>query len=817
MGNWRRDVHHALRMLARNKGFTAIAVLALALGIGPNVAMFSIIWASFLAPSPQPEPKQLAVVWTTAKGERNPALSSDFEQYRNQSKSFQHLDFLAWGDLHAKSIDPSQPEIAGQAITAGFFSQTLRLPMAVGRDFLPGEGQPGKEHVVLISHRLWAERYHADPAILGRQITIEDEPYTVVGVTEAGTGDRATAQFTIPLVLAPGAHQVRVGNIIGRLKPGVTIAEAQAEFAVISKRLSAMHADGIPRDGWGVSVEPFKNDWFDKKLERNLWLLLGAVGFVLLIACANVANLLLAKGATRQQEMAVRSALGASRGQVFAQLLVESVTLSVLGGVIGIAMGWVLLKLVVLALPVWVVQMAEEPIELNLPVLLFAVAVTLVGAVLFGCAPAWHATRPNLSETLKLGARTGSGRGRMRTQGALVVAEFALALTLLAGAGMALHSFWKLTRIDIGARTDHVLTAYLMPVKMSANRPQHLPRPEQINANARLILEKVRAIPGVQSASLTTSVPMTGHSDLPFAIAGSPVASPAARPMADLEIVSPGHFETFGIRLVTGRFLGDQDTLTSPRVVMVNEAFVRRYLPNVDPLEARLLLSSLMMPPGQAPPSEEHRIVGVFHDVLNGQHLTDPAQPAIFAPFTQSPFPFTGLAVRTVLDPGSMTGSVRAALATVAPTLKLSNVQTMDEIVNGQLVSDRFGMALFAGFAALALLLAALGIYGVMSFAVAQRTHEIGVRMALGAQRRQVVMMMVRRGMALALAGAVAGLAGVYAIGHFLSSTLYGIHTIDVPSFAAVGAMLVAVALVGSYLPARRSAKVDPMVALRQE
>jgi putative ABC transport system permease protein len=808
MGNLWRDVRYGLRKLANNKGFAAVAILALALGIGPNVAIFSIIWATFLAPLPYPDADQLVVVWTKVRGERSPSRTDDYLQYLAQSRSFQNLDFGAWKVLHLTNPDHSQDETTGLPATPGYFTKNQGVRIALGRDFLPEEGVPGKDHEVILTHRVWLERFHGDPAILGKPILIDDQPYTVVGVLEAGVRDRVDGvQFGVPLALTPGMHTPEWGNIFGRLKRGVTIAQAQAELSVIDRQLAATRSGDLPKNAWTISVEPLKNDWMDKKLARNLWLLLAAVGFVLLIACANLANLLLAKGSSRQQELAVRAAMGATRRQVFGQLITESLTLAILGGAVGIALGWAILKLAMAILPN--LGTAEAVIQLNLPVLYFALGATFLAGVLFGCLPAWQAARFNLSETLKQGSRSVTGRGRMRTQGLLVMAEFALALTLLAGAGMALHSFWNLTQIDFGVRTDNIVTGWL------ETRRHDFTNPDQISADARQLLDKVRSLPGLQNATIATNMPLNGNGSFPFSIVGHPVAV-VDRPVADYQIVTPSYFETFGVRLARGRLLNDNDRAGSPQVIIVSQSFVDRFLHGVNPLDQRLLLGKLI-PNQKIGPASEWQIVGVFHDIHNGQHLGDKAAPQIFASYWQIPWPWTWLAVRTALDPGPISASIRDVVAHTLTGYSFAHVRTMQQVVNTQMTGDRFGMVLFGGFAVLALLLSALGIYGVMAFAVVQRSHEIGLRMALGAQQGDVVRLILADGMKLSLTGVGIGLVGVFALGHLMRTTLYGIKTIDAGSFAAVAIVLLAVAVLASYVPARRSARVDPMIALWQE
>ena len=783
--------------------------MTLALGIGPNVAIFSVVWAVFLTPLPYPNGNQLVVIWTKSKGQRDACRADDYLQYLSQSKSFQHLDFFSWRPAYLTNTDPGEEQVAGNPITPGFLTKDIGTPLAMGRDFLPEEGIAGNDHVVILTHLSWMNRFHSDLNILGKQISIEDKPYTVVGVQKAGPHDRpGGSEFMVPLALNPGGHNPLWGNIFGRLKPGVTPEQAQAELNVIDQRLPA-DRKGVPREGWTISVEPLKNDWLDKKLERNLWLLLAAVGFVLLIACANVANLLLAKGTSRRREIAVRAALGASRRQVIAQLLTESLTLAIPGGAIGVALGWALMKLVIAIVPGLFEQVSEAVIELNLPVLFFAVGVSLVAGIVFGCAPAWHGAKLNLTETLNQGSQSVVGGRRGRTQAFLVTAEFAMAITLLAGAGMALHSFWKLSRIDLGVRTDHVLLAYLR-----TPNTEH-PPVEQISADAHQLLERLRILPGVQNAGFTTNLPLEEAGSFSFRIAGQPV-NDANQPVADFETVTPSYLDVFGIRLIKGRTLNDNDTASSTPVVMVSENFVKRYFPGVDPMAQRLVFPHVVANQKPGPPIE-WQIVGVFRDVHNGNNLTDKTMSEAYVSFWQNPWTNVGLAVRTAMDPSLLAKSLRATVVTTEPTRLLTGIDTIEHRVDQQLRGDRFGMVLFGGFAALALLLAALGIYGVMAFAVAQRRHEIGLRMALGAQPDQVMHLILSSGMKLALLGIGVGLAGVYTLGRLMRSTLYGIQTVDMGSFAVVSLFLLTAAVVASYIPARRAAKVDPMVALRHE
>ena len=817
MANGVRDLRFGWRMLARNKGFAAVAILALALGIGPNVAIFSIIYATFLAPMPYPHAEQLVVVWTEVKGERNPTIGNDYLQYAGQSKSFQRIDFSAFEPFYLTDEHHVQEDIAGGSSTPGEYTGLYGMKMALGRDLQPADAIAGNDHVTVLTNRFWQERFHADPDIVGKPIRVNDQPYTVVGVLAPGVEDRIpSAHFIVPTVLTPGGENRKWGYVFARLKPGVTIAQAQAELSLINRRISRpeLSGTGINPDQITVSVEPLRNDWLDKRLKRNLWLLLAAVGFVLLIACANLANLLLARGATRGRELALRSALGATRRQVFGQMVIESFALAATGGTLGVALGWALIKLIMAFFPDLANQNAEAVVQMNIPVMLFGLAASLLAGVLAGCAPAWHATQLNLSEILKQNARASSGSSRMRIQRGLVSGEFALALTLLGGAAMTLHSFWNLTHVDLGVRTDHILTAYI-----EGPRTQQQPSPDEINATHRLLVSRLNAIPGVESSALTTSFPLGGQNNFPFSIEGQPTTARSSQ-AADLEMVSPGYFGVFRAQLVRGRLFSDADTLTGVPVAMVSETFARRYLAGHDPLQQRLQLPTLtatstgIAKPG---PVVTRQIIGVFNDIRNGEHLADDTAPEMYIPTAQAPYRFIGIAVRTAIDPISVTQSVRDVVAQTMPGTALTQVQTVQQSIDKQLTGDRFSMLLFGGFALLALGLAALGIYGVIAFVVAQRGHEFGLRIALGAQRPDIIWMVLGDTLKMSLFGVGFGLTGMLILGHLLHSTLYGLGTLDLGGFAIVSLLLTAVALLASFVPAQRSSRTDPMIALRQE
>ncbi len=571
-------------------------------------------------------------------------------------------------------------------------------------------------------------------------------------------------------------------------------------------------AQANPRSnkGWGATVEPLKNDFLGDNVKLTLWLLLGAVGFVLLIACVNVANLLLAKGTTRQKEIAIRSALGASRRDVFIQFVTESLILAGIGGIVGVGLGYAMLRGLIAVMPPDTLP-SEAELRLNLPVLLITLAATTFAGLLFGTAPAWYASRIDPAESLKEGGRAGAGRMRNRLRQLLVVGEFALALALLAGAGLAMHSFWNLAHVDLGVQTDHVLT-FQLPIAEG-----RLTQPEQLIGYYQQILRSVESATGVQSAAAVTGMPLQGTNfGMPFTIAGQPAfADPSQRPASGFQMVTPDYFKTFGIHIVKGRAFTDQDTAATVRVAMVNEKFANHFFPGKNPLGQHLMVEQLVPGVTKLGPPQSWEIVGVFHDVRGGAFNNQ--REEIDIPFFQIPWPGASIGVLTSGDPAAMTKTISAAVHTVDPTVAVAHVETLNQIRDEALAGDRFTLLLYVFFAVIALALAAVGIYGVMAFAVGQRKHEIGIRMALGASRDRVVRMILREGATMAGAGLVLGLGGAYFVGRAMRSTLYGVGTVDVSAFCAVGTLLLASALVACYFPARRAAAVEPMKALRIE
>ena len=806
MNVW-RDLRFGFRLWRKNYGFAIVVALTLALGIGANTAIFSVVYATLLAPMPYPNPDQLVMVWSKIQGNRNGVAAGDFLDWKRQSTSFQDLN--AWSGASFNLATAEHPEQVQARLSTPGFCTMMGERFALGRDFLAEEGQPGKDREVILVNRFW-KRLGANPNIIGQQLKLNGEPYTVVGVMAPGPTDRLEMGIIAPLAFKPEQinHDFHFILVMGRLKPGITLAAAQADMDIVTGRI----AKDYPRSnkGWGASVEPLKNDFFPKESQETLWLLMGAVGFVLLIACVNVANLLLAKGATRLKEVALRTSLGATRRRVFNQFVAESMVLALLGGIAGVGLSAVMLKVLMIIMPPYTLP-SEADVKLSVPVLLFTLASTMLAGVLFGCAPAWRASGVNLTEAIKEGGRSGSGRGHNRLRFALVISEFGLSLTLLAGAGLAIHSFWNLARVDLGIRTDHILS-FNLPVPNT-----RLSDSQKIVTFYRQLLERVRALPGVTHAEAGIGTPIAGSGfGMPFNIAGMEPKDSGSRPNAAFQMITPDFFKTFGIQIVKGRSFTDQDIEGGPRVAMVNENFVRKFLSGVDPIGKRLLIEQLIPGVTKLGPTQDWEIVGVYHNVRSGGPRGD-NYVEITVPFYQSPWPGVDMSVRTVSDPEAMPKSIAGVIASMDPNLAMAGVKTMDQIVDQSLLGDRFVMLLYGIFAAVALLLAALGIYGVMAFMVAQRTHEIGVRIALGADQQQVLQVILQEGLKLAVIGLAIGLAGACMVGRAMRSTLYGVGSVDATAFGAVAMVLLVSAMLACYIPARRAAKVDPMVALRYE
>ena len=805
-----RDVRIGLRLLRKSPGFTAVAVLTLALGIAATTAIYSVIYTTFFEPLPYRDADRLVMVWSDFKGDREMPAPWEFVEWKAQATVFDELE--AWGgsEMYLGLGDRPERIQVGAATPRWLPMFGYGQPLALGRNFLPDDGTAGRDRVVIVSHRFWRERLGADPGVVGRSIQLDREPYTVVGVLAAGPADENVPVW-MPLAFS-GLLPVRDYDwglyVMGRLKPGVTIEQANAGIQPLSTRLARVHRG---EEGWTASVEPFRNNFVPDSTEQGLWLLFGAVAFLLLIACANVANLLLARGTARQRELAIRRSIGASRWAIVRQLIVESVLLAVIGGSIGAALAAGLLTAIVALMPQGMLP-TETDIRLNLPVLLFTLGASIATGVLAGAAPAWHAARTNASDVLKDGGgRTTGARSRLRQT--IVVLEFALAMALVSGGGLAAHSLYQLAHRDLGFRARGVLTMSVEIANPQARFAHRLQGAggetsfDELIGLYRQALERVQALPGVSSASLSNSVPLLGQGGIEARVAGKP---DTARELSGFTIVTPEYFETLGIRMARGRPFSEQDRDGAPPVAIVNEAFVRRHLADVDPLRSRLFLP-------QWKPSE-WQIVGVHEDVRSWGAGLEP-YPAVVLPLWQSRgrIPPGRLAVRTAGDPSALQPGIVAAVHAVDRDLLIGDVMTMEHVVSREFVGDRFNTVLFGGLALAGLLLAAIGIYGVSSFAVAQRTHEIGIRLALGADRLRIVRHVMREGLISAAAGTILGIGGAVAVARMMRGVVWGVTGMPAGALLAVSAVLLLTALAACVLPARRAASVDPMVALREE
>lgn len=802
-----QNLRFSLRMLARNPAMTITVLLTLGLGIGANTAIFTVDYATLLAPLPYPQPNQVVMVWSKIQTFHNSVSAGDFLDWKRQNTVFQ--DVCAWSGGNFNLATKDQPQYVNASIEDPCMLRMLGQPLMMGRYFLPEEGVVGHDHEVILSHKEWL-KLGADPHILGTTLRLNDEPYTVVGVQQPGIFDRQQAQITLPLAFKPDQinHDFHSLLVMGRLKPGVTLKQAQQNMDAVTAHIAQMYPKSD--EGWGAYVEPLKNDFLPKERIKMLWLLLGAVGFVLLIACVNVANLLLARGMVRQKELAVRSALGAARATIFTQLLTESLLLALVGGTLGVGVGYAMLKGLVAAMPPNTLPI-EADLRLNLPILLFTLLTTAIAGLVAGSGPAWYASRVDPAETLKEGGRSGTSAGKHRLRRILVIGEFALALTLLAGAGLTIHSFWNLAHVDLGLRTDHVLT-FSLPVSESRSKD-----PAQLASYYRDMLAHIDVVPGVSYAAVMTGIPIYGGGfGMPFSLENGPsYADPSKRPGTSFGMVTPGFFKTFGIQVLSGRAFTEQDTADTVKVAVVNQDFVKRFLQGKDPLRQRVLVEQLIPGATKLGPPIAWQIVGVFHNV----HTADTREefPEMLIPFWQTPWPQTSFAVRTAEDPATMVRRIAAAVHSVDSTVALAEPKTMHRIVDESMSDQRFTLVLFTSFAAVALFLAAIGIYGVMSFSVAQRSHEIALRMALGATRSRVVALVIGDGVALALIGLGLGLIGSYFVGRAMKSLLFDVQALDFTAFGAVGLILLAAAVVASFLPARRAASVNPMHLLRTE
>jgi predicted permease len=815
-----QDVRFGLRMLGKNPGFTAVAVLTLALGIGANTVMFSVLEGVVLAPLPYSEADRLVVVWQSNPRFPQVAISyPNFRDWQRNARSFQQMAAVAAQQFDLTS--PGTPEhIDGAGISSGFFS-ALGVKLELGRDFTPNEDQWGGAPVVIISNRLWRNRFNGSPEALGKIVTLNGQDYTVVGIVPPrfhfeGEGLGTGAELYTALGQGRGTP-VELNNrsghwivCIARLKPGLSVPQAQAEMSTLQNSLDQLYPND-DRD-LGTDVVPLKQQVIGDA-SGSVLLLLGAVGLVLLIACSNVANLLLARSTVRSREFAVRSALGASRSRIARQLLTESVLLSLSGASLGVLLVKWGLALVLAAVPQDLPR--TENIGLNLPVLLFALGVSIAVAILFGLTPALKGSRSDLQTSLKGGAQ-GSASNQSRAQSTLVIMQLALTLPLLVGAGLLLRTIRHLWTVNPGFDSQHTIT-------FKVGGAGALKTASSTRIAYQQLIERIRKIPGVEAAEFTNQLPLTPQSwgTMPFWIGSQRPLSVQGAPRLIGFLTGPDYLRTMGIPLLRGRFFTPQDTTKSPCVVVIDSVFAQMYFQGSDPIGQTLSFGFVPVGPCQ--------IVGVVGHV-RARELSDSTthvRNQVYFPFLQDPdvwvpinFPDATLMVRTPLDAATIMPAIKATVYEAGSEQPVYNVHTMQDIVSESMSSQRFPMILLVTFAGLALLLASVGIYGLISYSVAQRVHEIGIRMALGAERVEIFRMVIGQGLRLVVAGLSIGAAAALIMTRLLSSfsrLLYGVGANDPVTFAVVSLALIVMAISACYIPALRATKIDPMVALRYE
>ena len=804
-----QDLRYGARMFIKNPAVTLVAIIALTLGIGANTAIFTVVNAVLLRSMPYADAEQLAVIWETRPANAQNVINlGNFFDWKDQNNVF--VDMAAFFDFNNNLTGDGEPEeVAGQIATTNLFS-VLGVNPIRGRAFAPDDGKSGQPKVVVIGYDLWQRRFGGDNNIVGRTITINNNPNTIIGVLPADVGwhvEKGSMIKKAPEIWSPWQvsnelrqRRGRFARAVGRLKPGVTVAQAQNEMNVIGARLRQQYPEF--NTNWGVNVVPLRTQ-FTGEIRKPLLILLGAVGFVLLIACANVANLLLARAASRKKEIALRAGLGASRWRIARQLLTESVLLSAVGGVFGLLLAWWGTKALIALSPGGLMDLRH--VKVSLPVLGFTFGLTLLTGIVFGLVPALEAAHFDLNDSLKEGGKNiGGGARSHRLRNLFVITQVALALVLLVGAGLLLKSFNRLQSVAPGFESNNLLT-------MQINLPgkKYDTDPKVINFYQRAI-EQFRAIPGVEVAGAISFLPFNGpHAGTGVAIEGQPKRPPGQELGTGVCVTDANYFQAMHIPLKQGRLFTEQEATEMRHVVVVNETFVRKNLGGQDPLGKRVIIEMK----DENLPSE---IIGVVGDSKH-MGLETEVEPMSYWPHPELAYSSMTLAIRTKGDPTSIAGAARQVIRNLDPDQPVGQVTTMDDLMARSVARSKFNATLLAVFSLVALIMAAVGIYGVMSYAVQLRTHEIGIRMALGAQRGDVLRMVVKQGIALGLIGVAAGLAASFGLTRLITTLLFEVTATDKTTFGLVAGGLFLVTLIACYMPARRATKVDPLVALRYE
>ena len=808
-----QDIRYGARMLLKHKAFTSVAVITLALGIGANSAIFSVVNELLLRPLPYRDPERIVMLWEVSPEGRhqNTTSRANFRAWRDQSTSYEHI--AAFSDQRLTLTGNGEPEeVSGQLALPDIF-QVLGVDPILGRTLLPEDAQPQSPPVAVLSHGLWQRRFGGQASAIGQPIDLSGKKFQIVGVMPPGfqfhikqrSGTGRPAEVWIVLPMPTGTTENERGRFlstVARLKPGVTAEQAAAELRTIEARLS----DETPQFNKNFSAEvlPLRDQFFGN-VRRPLWLMLGAVGFVLLIACANVANLLLSLATSREKEIALRSALGARRSRIVRQLLTESLLLALLGSVLGLGFAWLGIKGLTLISPRDVVSL--QGVSLNFSVLMWTLGVSILTGIIFGLAPALHISRLNLNDSLKEGGKADSGQasGSRRMRSVLVVSEIALAVVLLASAGLLVRSFIRLQQVDRGFNPDNVLS---MVVRLPGAR---YPEDAQLVQFFNQAMERVRHLPGVRNAGMVNFLPLYGGlgSSTAFKITGQPEPPLGQEPGCDVRVVDAGYFQTLGIPILRGRNFSDAEQREAKRVILINEALARKHFPNQDPIGQRLDVAMFENP-------VITEIVGVVGNVRYDS-LIDEAPPAVYFPHPELAYPFMTLVLRTDGDPAAIGPAVQREIRALDPNQPVSDVRTLDQVMSEAVSRSRFNTLLLGLFAGLATLLSAVGIFGVMNYSVALRTREIGLRLAIGAQPRQVLLLVLKQGMILTVVGVGLGLLAAFALTRLLTGLLFGVEAVDATTFTTISLLLVIVSLLACYLPARRAMRIDPMTALRYE
>ena len=798
------DTRYAVRTLSKSPGFTLVALLTLALGIGANTAIFSVVYDVLLRPLPYKDASKLVVLdETTPKVGLVSVSYPDFLDFRAQAHSISEMALVAQVGFNLGGI--AQPEsISGEAVSPNFLS-LLGIRPLLGRDFNASEEKAGATPVVLLSYTLWQSHFAGSPGVVGRSITLDGSRFTIAGVLppEFRGPDKIDLLEPIGVWATNNAAATERGNrgdtvVIGRLAPGATLRQARAEMESVAARLAKTYP--ATNDQFSVSLRPLR-DVFVENIRPALLVLLCAVAFVLLIACANVANLCLMRATRRRKEIALRIAIGAGRGRIACQMLVESLVLAIAGGILGVAAAAAGVRALTALIP------AGAGANFNAPVLAFAAGLVLLSTVTFGLAPALHAVKQDVQHALRESTRTATaGRSQNRWRGVLAAAEISLALVLLVGAGLMMKSLYRLLSVDPGFHAQRVLT-----MEIDLRTAEYEKDAAVLNFWNR-VLNGVRALPGVESAAVGTGVPMTGdHSRSDVTIEGMALPKPGSFPHPDIHVVSPDYVSTLGIPLIAGRTFLDTDSENAPRVAMVNASLAQQFFPGGNAVGKRIMRGH-----PSAKPAAWMTIVGVLSDTkMYG--LANPSRLEVYVPFRQSVRNEMNLVVKSAVDPAALTSAVRGVIRTIDKEQPVTSVSTMKQLMAASVSTPRITLTLLGCFSGIALVLAAIGIYGVISYSVAQRTHEIGIRLALGARRETVLRMVLSEGARIAAAGIAIGIVAALALTRLLANLLFSVGAADPLTFGAVAVILIAVALLASYIPARRTTRFDPTVALRSE